>query len=172
MIGHTVAHFRILEKLGEGGMGTVYLAEDTELDRKVALKFLPESFVEDHDALARFKREAKAAATLNHPNIITIYEVGEHNGKPFIAMAYVEGDLLTDAIGENRASTDRAIDFALQICSSLEKAHGAGIVHRDIKPDNLLVDQDGRVKILHISHTHASAGHHTGQVSVYRQRFR
>ena len=148
MIGHTISHFRILEKLGEGGMGAVYLAEDTELDRKVALKFLPEQFASDHDALARFKREAKAAATLNHPNIITIHEVGEHNGKPFIAMAYIEGDLLTDAIGENRVSTDRAIDFALQICSGLEKAHGVGIVHRDIKPDNLLVDRDGRVKIL------------------------
>jgi len=129
-------------------MGAVYLAQDTELDRKVALKFLPEQFASDHDALARFKREAKAAATLTHPNIITIHEIGEHNGKPFIAMAYVEGDLLTDAIGENRVSTDRAIDFALQICSGLEKAHGAGIVHRDIKPDNLLVDRESRVKIL------------------------
>jgi serine/threonine protein kinase len=136
MIGHTISHFRILEKLGEGGMGAVYLAEDTELDRKAALKFLPEQFASDDDALVRFKREAKAAATLNHPNIITIYEVGEHNGKPFIAMAYVEGDLLTDVIGEGRVSTEGAIDFALQICSGLEKAHGAGIIHRDIKPDN------------------------------------
>jgi tetratricopeptide (TPR) repeat protein/predicted Ser/Thr protein kinase len=148
MIGHTISHFRIIEKLGEGGMGAVYLAEDTELDRKVALKFLPEQFASDQDALARFQREAKAAAALNHPNIITIHEIGEHNGKPFIAMAYVEGDPLTDAISEDRVSTDRAIDFALQICSGLEKAHGAGIVHRDIKPDNLLVDRDGHVKIL------------------------
>jgi serine/threonine protein kinase len=127
MIGHTISHFRIIEKLGEGGMGAVYLAEDTELDRKVALKFLPEQFASDQDALARFQREAKAAAALNHPNIITIHEIGEHNGKPFIAMAYVEGDPLTDAISEDRVSTDRAIDFALQICSGLEKAHASFI---------------------------------------------
>ncbi|NIM20480.1 MAG: protein kinase [Candidatus Latescibacteria bacterium] len=147
MIGKTISHYKILEKLGEGGMGEVYLAEDTELKRKVALKFLPTQAASDPDALARFKREAQAAAALNHPNIITVHEVGRHEDQAFIAMAYVQGALLSDLLREG-ISVEQARDVAIQVCEGLDKAHQAGIVHRDIKPDNLLIDSDGRVKIL------------------------
>ena len=145
-----ISHYKILEKLGAGGMGEVYLAEDTELDRKVALKFLPPQYTEDPEINARFKREAKAAAALNHPNIITIHEIGEHEGKAFIAMEYVEGQSLKDVVGAHRdapMSMDKIIDIASQICEGLSEAHHAGIVHRDIKPDNILIDAKGRVKI-------------------------
>jgi predicted Ser/Thr protein kinase len=148
MIGSTIRQYKIVEKLGEGGMGEVYLAEDAELKRKVALKFLPEQYASDPEALARFKREAQTAAGLHHPNIVTVYEVGQHQGRPYIAMAYVEGEPLTDIITRKEFTVDRAIDIASQICDGLNNAHGAGIVHRDIKPDNILVDKDGRVKIL------------------------
>ena len=148
MIGQTIAHYKILEKLGEGGMGEVYLAEDTELERKVALKFLPPHTGMDPDILTRFKREAKAAAALNHPNIITVYEVGEHDERPFIAMAYVEGDLLSDVISRGELPIEKALDIVEQACDGLGKAHKAGIVHRDVKPANIFVDRDGRVKIL------------------------
>jgi len=148
MIGQVVSHYKILEKLGEGGMGEVYLAEDTELERKVALKFLPPHFGSDPEILARFKHEAKAAAALNHPNIVTVYEVGQHDDRPFIAMAYVEGDLLTDLIARKDIPIKRVLDIVGQIADGLGKAHEAGIVHRDVKPDNIFVDHDGRVKIL------------------------
>ncbi|UCG52062.1 MAG: protein kinase [Candidatus Latescibacterota bacterium] len=148
MIGSTIRQYKIVEKLGEGGMGEVYLAEDTELKRKVALKFLPDQYASDPEALARFKREAQTAAGLHHPNIVTVYEVGQHEGRPYIAMAYVEGEPLTDIISRKDITVDKAIDIASQICDGLNNAHGAGIVHRDIKPDNILVDKDGRVKIL------------------------
>ena len=147
MIGKTVSHYTVLEKLGEGGMGEVYLAEDKELNRRVALKFLPEKVAADPDALARFKREAQAAAALNHPNIITIHEIGRHNDQSFIAMAYVEGRQLTEDI-EKGIGLDRALDITGQVCDGLDTAHRAGIVHRDIKPDNILIDADERVKIL------------------------
>jgi tetratricopeptide (TPR) repeat protein/TolB-like protein/predicted Ser/Thr protein kinase len=147
MIGKTVSHYKIIEKLGEGGMGEVYLAEDTELERKVALKFLPQRVASDPDALARFKREAQAAASLNHPNIITVHEIGSHDDRSFIAMAYIDGDLLSDEIKKG-IPLERALDIAVQVCDGLDKAHRAGIVHRDIKPENLLIDRDGRVKIL------------------------
>lgn len=148
MIDRTVSHYKIIKKLGEGGMGEVYLAEDTELERKVALKFLPPDFGHNPEVLARFKREAKAAAALNHPNIVTVYEVGQHDGRPFIAMAYVEGELLSDVIKRDDLPVAKAIDIVIQICDGLGKAHEAGIVHRDIKPDNIFIDEDGRVKIL------------------------
>jgi serine/threonine protein kinase/tetratricopeptide (TPR) repeat protein len=147
MIGKEISHYKIIEKLGEGGMGEVYLAEDTELKRKVALKFLPAQVASEPDALARFKREAQAAAALNHPNIITVYEVGRHEDQTFIAMAYIDGDQLSDALIDG-ISVERAVDVAIQVGEGLDKAHQAGIVHRDVKPDNLIIDKDGRVKIL------------------------
>jgi len=150
MIGKTISHYKILEKLGAGGMGEVYLAEDTELDRKVALKFLPPQYTEDPEINARFKREAKAAAALNHPNIITIHEIGEHEGKAFIAMEYVEGQSLKDVVrnGHDRSlPINQILDYASQICEGLSEAHHAGIVHRDIKPENILIDSKQRVKI-------------------------
>ncbi|NIM98206.1 MAG: protein kinase, partial [candidate division Zixibacteria bacterium] len=115
MIGETISHYKILEKLGEGGMGEVYLAEDTKLSRRVALKFLPVQLASDEELRARFKREAQAAATLNHPNIITVYEVSEHENRPFIAMEYVEGESLKDSIGKKDLSIDEVIDISLQI---------------------------------------------------------
>jgi serine/threonine protein kinase/tetratricopeptide (TPR) repeat protein len=147
MIGKTISHYRITEKIGEGGMGVVYLAEDTELKRRVALKFLPERVADDADALARFKREAQTAAALNHPNIITIHEIGQFEGQPFIAMSYIEGGTLRDEM-DRGVSKDRALDIAIQSCDGLETAHRAGIIHRDIKPENFMSDPDGRVKIL------------------------
>ncbi|MDH3217868.1 MAG: protein kinase, partial [Candidatus Krumholzibacteria bacterium] len=148
MIGKTISHYKILQKLGEGGMGEVFLAEDTELERQVALKFLPANYVTSPDVLSRFKREAKAAAALNHPNIVTVYEVGQYEDKPFIAMAYIEGKLLSDIVATKDVALDRALDIAIQICDGLGKAHEAGIIHRDVKPANILIDLDGRVKIL------------------------
>ncbi|MDH3216949.1 MAG: protein kinase [Candidatus Krumholzibacteria bacterium] len=147
MIGKTISRYRIVEKLGEGGMGEVYLAIDTELERKVALKFLPQKVAYDPEALARFKREARAAAALNHPNIITVYEVGRYEDQSFIAMAYVDGKPLSDEL-QRGIAVERALQIGIQACNGLDKAHRAGIVHRDIKPDNMLIDSDGRVKIL------------------------
>ena len=126
MIGSVVSKYTILEKLGEGGMGEVYLAEDTDLNRKVALKFLPEQFASDADSLARFKREAQTAAGLNHPNIITVYEVGEHKGRPYIAMAYVEGESLADIIARKDMTVEKALDLAAQILAGLAKARRRG----------------------------------------------
>lgn len=129
-------------------MGEVYLAEDTSLNRKVALKFLASHVCQDADCRARFKREAQAAANLNHPNIVTVYEVGEFNGRSFFAMEYVEGQPLSEVIKQGDCSLDKAIDLSLQICEGLEEAHRAGITHRDIKPANILVSQSGRAKLV------------------------
>jgi serine/threonine protein kinase/Tfp pilus assembly protein PilF len=148
MVGKRVFQYQILEKLGQGGMGEVFLAEDTELHRNVALKFLPSSSSSDAHALDRFKQEARSAAALNHPNITTIYEIGVWEDRPYIAMAYVDGEKLTDLIGDGGADFNRALDVVIQICDGLGKAHDAGIIHRDIKPDNILLDRDGRAKIL------------------------
>ena len=148
MINQTISHYKILKKLGEGGMGEVYLAEDAELHRKVALKFLSPHLVSDADFKTRFKREAQAAAALNHPNIITIYEVAEYEGRSFIAMEYVEGGSLRKLLAENELPVGKVIDLTMQICEGLGKAHEAGIVHRDMKSENILVTNDGRVKIL------------------------
>jgi len=147
VIGKTISHYKILEKLGEGGMGEVFLAEDTELDRKIALKFLPPHYTQDKEIKARFKREAKAAAALNHPNIITVYEVGEHQGQTFIAMEYVKGESLRDRM-KQQLSPKESIELIAQVCDGLGKAHKADIVHRDIKPENIMIDEDGRVRIL------------------------
>lgn len=155
MIGKIISHYRILEELGRGGMGEVYLAEDTRLERQVALKFLPRHLTEDKESQLRFEREAKAAAALNHPNIVTVYEIGEHEGQVFIAMEYVEGQTLKEWIsGDPSPSAPRPLplaqilDIASQIASGLAAAHAKGIIHRDIKPQNILVEKDGRVKIL------------------------
>ncbi len=148
MVGTTISHYRILEKLGEGGMGEVYLARDTKLDRKVALKFLPSQCSSDEQLKARFRREARAAAALNHPNIVTIYEVAQHDDRLYIAMEYVEGESLKQLAVRKELTVDRAIEIALQIFEGLHKAHQAGIIHRDIKSHNILIDRDGRVRIL------------------------
>ncbi len=141
-------HYRIVEKIGAGGMGEVYLAEDTALNRKVALKFLPTHLCQDADCRARLKREAQAAAKLDHPNIVSVFEVGEFQGRPFFSMQHVEGQSLKDVIAGKMLPIERIIDIGIQICDGLQAAHEKGITHRDIKPSNILIDQDGRAKIL------------------------
>jgi TolB-like protein len=149
MVGGTISHYRILEKLGEGGMGVVYKAEDTTLGRAVALKFLPPELTRDAEAKERFIQEARAASALDHPNICNIHEVGEtDDGQTFIAMAYYEGEDLKSRIGRGPLKLDEALDIAVQIAQGLAKAHGQGIVHRDIKPANILITKDGLVKIV------------------------
>src|SRR5204863_251331 len=146
--GQTVAHYKILSLLGEGGMGTVYLAEDTKLHRKVSLKFLSTRFVQDRERFRRFEQEARAASALNHPNIITIYEILECEGQHFIVTEFVDGETLRKRLPGPLMKLREILDITIQVAGALAAAHEAGIVHRDIKPENIMVRRDGYVKVL------------------------
>jgi len=148
LAGKTVGHYKILSLLGKGGMGAVYLAEDLKLDRKIAIKLLNEEFGQDTDKLDRFIREAKAASALNHPNILTVYEIGEAAGTNYIAAEFIDGKVLKRHISKGKISLEAILDVSIQIVSALQTAHDAGIIHRDIKPDNVMIRKDGIVKVL------------------------
>src|SRR5882762_1544559 len=144
----SLSHYRILSKIGAGSMGEVYLAQDTKLDRKVALKILPADLAANRDRMQRFVREAKSAAALNHPNIAHIYEIGESDGVNFIAMEFIEGVTLREKIHQERTELRKLLRYLQHAAEGLAKAHAAGIVHRDLKPDNIMITRDGHAKIL------------------------
>ena len=171
LIGQTLGHYRIQEKLGEGGMGVVYLAEDTQLGRRVAIKLLPEEYASQEDRLQRFLSEAKLASSINHPNIVSIYELGEAEGRRFIAMEYVPGQSLRVSLQKRGLTLNRLLALALPVAEALARAHRAGIIHRDIKPENLLVSEDGYIKVADfglakLKPSHSGEATVTGQVST------
>ena len=143
-----ISHYRIVSKIGAGGMGEVYKAHDSRLDREVAIKMLPPEFAADEDRLRRFEQEAKATSALNHPNILTVYDIGEHDGSPFIVSELLDGEELRQRLDEGTIPLRKVTEYAQQIVSGLSAAHEKGIVHRDLKPENLFITKDDRVKIL------------------------
>ncbi len=143
-----LSHYRIDRQIGEGGMGAVFLAEDTKLGRKVALKVLPAAMASDEDRLARFQREARAVAALNHPNIVTLYSVEEEDGVHFITMEFVEGWTLADLLPREGFTLSRLLKIAIPLADAVSRAHRAGVTHRDLKPDNIMIDSDGRLRVL------------------------
>ena len=148
LVGQTIGHYNVSERIGAGGMGEVYLVSDITAGRKAALKILPARFTGDAERLTRFQQEARAVVGLNHPNILTVYEIGEYDSSHYIASELIEGETLRQRLARGRMGLDEAIDVAIQVATALAAAHQAGIVHRDIKPENIMLRPDGYVKVL------------------------